>query len=98
PSSHTLSLHDALPISKEKRDRRPVIRTGQHKSGPDEIKRAVAESVGSIAEELAPAKDATGWKLPKLSLLTSFKASEPDQADLERSEEHTSELQSRENL
>src|SRR5690606_32160250 len=41
------------------------------------------ESVGSIAEELAPAKDATGWKLPKLSLLTSFKASEPDQADLE---------------
>lgn len=67
----------------EKRDRRPVIRTGQHKSGLDEIKRAVAESVGSIAEELAPAKDATGWKLPKLSLLTSFKASEPDQADLE---------------
>lgn len=62
---------------------RPIIRSNAQNSGIDEIKRAVAEAASNVIEEVRPPKDGTGWKLPKINLLTSFKATEPDQVDLE---------------
>ena len=62
---------------------RPEIRAPAHPSGLDEIKNAVAVAASTVFDEVRPRKDDTGWKLPKLSLLTSFTASKPDETDLE---------------
>jgi S-DNA-T family DNA segregation ATPase FtsK/SpoIIIE len=61
---------------------RPVIRTPVPGDGPDEIRRAVAGATVLVADEVMPAKPGD-WKLPKVSVLTSFKAADPDQLDLE---------------
>ncbi len=62
---------------------RPVIRTVEPNTGLDEIKRAVADAASGIVADATVANDGTRWKLPRLSLLTSFKASKPDEKDLE---------------
>ncbi|MEZ4572108.1 MAG: DNA translocase FtsK, partial [Thermomicrobiales bacterium] len=70
---------------------RPIIRANKQESGIDEIKRAVAEAASNVIGEVSPGKDGTGWKLPKISLLTSFKATDPDQSDLEAKAERIEE-------
>jgi S-DNA-T family DNA segregation ATPase FtsK/SpoIIIE len=62
---------------------RPVIRTPAPGAGLDEIRRAVADAVAQPQEEAPAVPAGSGWKLPKVSLLTSFKAADPDQIDLE---------------
>ncbi len=61
----------------------PIIRGGEQQSGLKEIKRAVAEAASSVMADLQAPKSGTGWKLPNVSLLTSFKTADPDKADLE---------------
>lgn len=62
---------------------RPIIRANNQDSGLNEIRRAVADAASSMFSEVQVPKSGTGWKLPKLTFLTSFKSTAPDEADLE---------------
>src|SRR5690606_41350743 len=81
---HTLSLHDALPISVRRRRRRAEIRQGRPAAGRDANHRG-ARHQGQIPqpEPVYPGRE-------------SVRPAHRRQYG--RSEEHTSELQSRENL
>src|SRR5258707_8122656 len=68
---YTLSLHDALPISRDPRWRRPRVRQQRH----------------------PPLSSREDWQIPAREY-----AARPWRAVLVRSEEHTSELQSRQYL
>src|SRR5207302_6246475 len=96
--SNTLSLHDALPIFKSKsikqRDLNNFLVTG------DLTMRGITKEVqvpiafnGVVTTRMGPAAGFSGNLVLKLS---DFQV--PFTREFERSEEHTSELQSRENL
>src|SRR5690606_42133014 len=83
-SPHPLSLHDALPISSERAETEKEIA-------------ALDELLGQIAAAAPDAEPIVedGWS----SSVAAFAAAADEWSpDLPRSEEHTSELQSRENL
>src|SRR5207302_2332954 len=83
PALYTLSLHDALPISYGKCGSSPSRRTSYRSGGKRALRAAKAPS--SACEPYPPTKSTSSFRL----LATRRRS---------RSEEHTSELQSRENL
>src|SRR5690606_41825173 len=89
PALSTLSLHDALPIFRRDRDRR------QKQSAKERHATRVRPRCGPSAERRP-------WRISGLGGHASSRPSlvwnEPDHPAISRSEEHTSELQSRENL
>src|SRR5207302_4322765 len=87
-ANHTLSLHDALPISTMR-----TPRPGHSAAPPHEPRYAMPSSPTALA--LNPAEP--GSKLPRTSSGSAKTVGCPGQLR-SRSEEHTSELQSRENL
>src|SRR5690606_41005804 len=88
PQLYTLSLHDALPISFEAETGHAVhVRRNDHAVPMD--RRALAQRIADMQRNripLSPSQQGRG-QLPV-----------HDCRDTRRSEEHTSELQSRENL
>ena len=74
---------DTTATGEEQEPKRAIIRGNQQQSGMNEIKRAVADAAASVFGEAGSLRQGTGWKLPTLSLLTSFQSAEPDQIDLE---------------
>src|SRR5690606_42130891 len=82
PWIHTLSLHDALPISDEDDD---SLVPQVHHLGPEQGTPGLRRQ---LHDELPCEKFSEG--LPRLAVTV--------EAQLDKSEEHTSELQSRENL
>src|SRR5690606_41896009 len=94
PDTYTLSLHDALPISRAPRGRR---QRGRRAYGAE-----LRRGTGSV-RLLPPAPGAGRVRpadRPAADELRSAGAAAQSgcRADADRSEEHTSELQSRENL
>ena len=74
---------DPLIEPEAEEPKRAIIRGNQQQSGLNEIKQAVADAASSVIGEVGALRQGTGWKLPTLSLLTSFQSAEPDQVDLE---------------
>src|SRR5690606_41351828 len=94
---HTLSLHDALPISWGQRALYAgalacVLLAGGLWTGAFSDNQARLEQLRRITEVLLPAREQAGAGEDLQRLLAVLDASQA------RSEEHTSELQSRENL
>src|SRR5690606_40072240 len=90
PDVYTLSLHDALPISRGDVTGEVPGASSRPDGSPSpwedrQVGRSAAEVTASVADE-AMAQRLLGWLVPDGDPLVA------------RSEEHTSELQSRENL
>src|SRR5207302_10842468 len=95
PNIYTLSLHDALPIFKKERWKYIEIRP----SSSDLVNELGAEKSNSFFRhvvDLRPDLEALFRGLNKNSIQRAIRRAEREV--LSRSEEHTSELQSRENL
>src|SRR5690606_40215896 len=91
-TTYTLSLHDALPISTKSSAPRSSIRTSSSSLATK------GRGSPSCARPQASSTTASRWTGERFSVNTSYWTNNWPSFWVTRSEEHTSELQSRENL
>src|SRR5690606_39324825 len=92
PTPHTLSLHDALPISLQQKTSNETYTIGGQSLSISNIQKTLAKKTQTkIRYQKLPQEQVRQMAGKNIALMVNY-------FNKNRSEEHTSELQSRENL